>query len=39
MDLIFDYSNCLRSQSSRSTIVICNCTYWTDNGGISPSKS
>ena len=38
-DLIFDRSNCLRSQSHRSTVVIGNCTLRTDNGGTSPGQS
>ena len=38
-ELSFDCSNCLRSQSHRSTIVICNCTFYADNGGSLPGKS
>ncbi len=35
----FDLSNCLRSQSDRSTVVVGNCTFCTDNGGGSPGQS
>jgi len=29
----------LRSKGHRSTVVVGNCTLWTDNGGTSPSES
>ena len=35
----FGYPSCLRSQSDRSTVVIGNCTFRTDNGGTSPGQS
>jgi hypothetical protein len=38
-DLIFGLSDCLRSHRYRSTIVVCNCTFRTDNGGTSPGQS
>lgn len=34
--LDFDSSNCLRSQSNRSTIVVCNCTVWA--GTVAPRR-
>ena len=37
--LIFGLSDCLRSHCYRSTIVVCNCTFRTDNGGTSPGQS
>ena len=36
-DLSFDLSNCLRSQSYRSTIVICNCTIRADT--VAPRRN
>jgi len=38
-DLSFGLGYCLRSNCDRSTVVICNYTFCTDNGGDSPSKS
>ncbi len=37
--LSFGYPSCLRSQSDRSTVVVGNCTFCTDNGGSSPRQS
>ena len=37
--LDFDLSHRLRGESDRSTIVIGNCTFRTDNGGTSPRQS
>ncbi len=38
-ELGFGYPSCLRSQSDRSTVVVGNCTFCTDNGGSSPRQS
>ena len=35
--LIFGFSNSLRCESYRSTIVICNCTFWADT--VAPSRN
>ena len=37
--LKFSISDCLRSHCYWSTIVICNCTFCADNGGIPPRQS
>lgn len=37
-ELGFGYPNCLRSQGDRSTVVVGNCTFCTDNGGRSPGQ-
>ena len=38
-DLSFGLLAALRGEGHRSTVVIGNCTVWTDNGGTSPSES
>jgi len=37
--LKFSISDCLSSHCYWSTIVICNCTFCADNGGIPPRQS
>jgi hypothetical protein len=37
--LSFDLRTALSGESDRSTVVICNCTICTDNGGGSPKQS
>jgi len=38
-DFDFGLLAALRGEGHRSTIVVGNCAFWTDNGGTSPSES